>query len=88
MVDMGVINKSGDQIYQYLNFDKIADYKDVADVVELCAALQAFGPGPKRPWSDPGPFSCCASRARWRPRPFRHAGEWAGACGFSSETST
>ena len=46
MVDMGVINKSGDQIYQYLNFDKIADYKDVADVVELCAALQAFGPGP------------------------------------------
>ena len=35
MVDMGVINKSGDQIYQYLNFDKIADYKDVADVVEL-----------------------------------------------------
>ena len=35
MVVMGVINKSGDQIYQYLNFDKIADYKDVADVVEL-----------------------------------------------------
>ena len=35
MADMGVINKSGDQIYQYLNFDKIADYKDVADVVEM-----------------------------------------------------
>ena len=26
------------------------------------------------------PFSCCASRARWRPRPFRHAR--AGACGL------
>jgi aconitate hydratase 2/2-methylisocitrate dehydratase len=35
MADMGVINKSGDQIYQYLNFDKIADYKDVADVIEV-----------------------------------------------------
>ncbi|HCW22022.1 MAG TPA: bifunctional aconitate hydratase 2/2-methylisocitrate dehydratase, partial [Achromobacter sp.] len=35
MTDMGVINKSGDQIYQYLNFDKIADYKDVADVIEV-----------------------------------------------------
>jgi len=33
MADMGVIDKSGDQIYQYLNFDKIADYKDVADAV-------------------------------------------------------
>ena len=27
MADMGVINKSGDQIYQYLNFDRIPDYK-------------------------------------------------------------
>ncbi|CAP43696.1 bifunctional aconitate hydratase 2/2-methylisocitrate dehydratase [Bordetella petrii] len=35
MADMGVINKSGDQIYQYLNFDKIDDYKDVADVIEV-----------------------------------------------------
>ncbi|VGO09195.1 Aconitate hydratase 2 [plant metagenome] len=35
MADMGVINKSGDQIYQYLNFDKIPDYKDVADVIEV-----------------------------------------------------
>lgn len=35
MEDMGVINKSGDQIYQYLNFDQIADYKDVADVIEV-----------------------------------------------------
>ena len=35
MADMGVINKSGDQIYQYLNFDKIDDYKDVAAVIEV-----------------------------------------------------
>jgi len=35
MADMGVINKSGDQIYQYLNFDKLPDYKDVADVIEV-----------------------------------------------------
>lgn len=34
MADMGVINDSGDQIYRYLNFDQIADYKDVADSVE------------------------------------------------------
>ncbi|WNQ72944.1 bifunctional aconitate hydratase 2/2-methylisocitrate dehydratase [Bordetella pertussis] len=34
MADMGV-NKSGDQIYQYLNFDRIPDYKDVADVIEV-----------------------------------------------------
>ena len=30
LVDVGVINKSGDKIYQYLNFDKIAQYADVA----------------------------------------------------------
>jgi len=35
MTDMGVIKQSGAQIYQYLNFDKIDDYKDVADVVEI-----------------------------------------------------
>jgi aconitate hydratase 2 / 2-methylisocitrate dehydratase len=35
MEDMGVINKSGGQIYQYLNFDQIANYKDVADVIEV-----------------------------------------------------
>jgi len=33
MADMGVINKDGAKIYQYLNFDQIADYKDVADTV-------------------------------------------------------
>src|SRR5690606_29083060 len=35
MADMGVINKSSDQIYQYLNFDQIDDYKDVAAVIEV-----------------------------------------------------
>jgi len=34
MADIGVINENGDKIYQYLNFDKIADYKDVADAVD------------------------------------------------------
>ncbi|OZI19695.1 bifunctional aconitate hydratase 2/2-methylisocitrate dehydratase [Bordetella genomosp. 9] len=34
MADIGVVNENGDKIYQYLNFDKIEDYKDVADAVE------------------------------------------------------
>ena len=33
MADMGVINQSGDQIYQYLNFDQIEEYKEIADSV-------------------------------------------------------
>ena len=33
MTDMGVLSKNGDQIYKYLNFDQIADYKDVADTI-------------------------------------------------------
>jgi aconitate hydratase 2 / 2-methylisocitrate dehydratase len=33
MADIGVINENGEQIYRYLNFDQIADYKDVADSV-------------------------------------------------------
>jgi len=33
MADIGVINANGDQIYRYMNFDQIADYKDVADTV-------------------------------------------------------
>jgi aconitate hydratase 2/2-methylisocitrate dehydratase len=35
MADIGVVNENGDEIYQYLNFDKIDDYKDVADAVEV-----------------------------------------------------
>ena len=33
MADMGVINQNGDQIYQYLNFDEIEEYKEIADAV-------------------------------------------------------
>jgi aconitate hydratase 2/2-methylisocitrate dehydratase len=33
MADIGVVNQNGDQIYQYLNFDRIDEYKDVADAV-------------------------------------------------------
>ena len=33
MADMGVINKSGDQIYQYLNFNKIEEYVENAKTV-------------------------------------------------------
>jgi aconitate hydratase 2 / 2-methylisocitrate dehydratase len=34
MTDIGVINANGDKIYQYMNFDKIEDFKQVADTVE------------------------------------------------------
>ncbi len=34
MADMGVLTDSGDEVYRYLNFDQIADYKDVADTVD------------------------------------------------------
>lgn len=33
MADIGVINQNGDQIYRYMNFDQIEDYKGVADSV-------------------------------------------------------
>jgi aconitate hydratase 2/2-methylisocitrate dehydratase len=33
LADVGVINQSSDKIYQYLNFDQIAEYMDVADGV-------------------------------------------------------
>ncbi len=33
MADMGVLTAASSQIYQYLNFDKIEDYTDVADKV-------------------------------------------------------
>lgn len=33
MADMGVIKESSKDIYKYLNFDQIPDYKDVADAV-------------------------------------------------------
>ncbi|MCC7226236.1 MAG: bifunctional aconitate hydratase 2/2-methylisocitrate dehydratase [Burkholderiaceae bacterium] len=34
MADIGVINDNGSKVYKYLNFDKIADYKDVADTID------------------------------------------------------
>jgi aconitate hydratase 2/2-methylisocitrate dehydratase len=34
MLDMGVLTASSDQIYQYLNFDKVKDYTDMADTVK------------------------------------------------------
>jgi aconitate hydratase 2/2-methylisocitrate dehydratase len=33
MSDIGVINANGEKIYRYMNFDQIADFKDVADTV-------------------------------------------------------
>ncbi|TFY96468.1 bifunctional aconitate hydratase 2/2-methylisocitrate dehydratase [Ramlibacter rhizophilus] len=33
LADMGVLDANGAQIYQYMNFDRIADFRDVADQV-------------------------------------------------------
>ena len=33
MVDIGVVNANGDTIYRYMNFDRIEEYRDVADTV-------------------------------------------------------
>lgn len=33
MADMGVLSANGAEIYRYMNFDQIEDYKDVADTV-------------------------------------------------------
>jgi len=33
LADIGVINANGDKIYRYMNFDQIADFKEVADTV-------------------------------------------------------
>jgi aconitate hydratase 2 / 2-methylisocitrate dehydratase len=33
MADMGVLDAQGAEIYRYMNFDQITDYKDVADTV-------------------------------------------------------
>ncbi|TBR74485.1 MAG: bifunctional aconitate hydratase 2/2-methylisocitrate dehydratase [Burkholderiaceae bacterium] len=34
MADMGVLTAASDRIYQYLNFDKVKDYTDIADTVQ------------------------------------------------------
>jgi len=35
MADIGVINKQSAEVYQYLNFDKIDDFKEVAETVSV-----------------------------------------------------
>ena len=35
MADMGVLTANGDKVYQYMNFDQIADFKEVADTVKM-----------------------------------------------------
>ena len=35
LTDMGVVNKDGGKIYQYLNFDQIQEYQDVAETVAV-----------------------------------------------------
>ncbi|MBP0593607.1 hypothetical protein J8I87_28735 [Paraburkholderia sp. LEh10] len=34
--DMGVLSANGDTIYQYMNFDQIEDFKEVASTVSRC----------------------------------------------------
>ena len=34
MADMGVLTAASDTIYQYLNFDQVKDYTDLADTVK------------------------------------------------------
>ena len=33
MADMGVLTAASKQVYQYLNFDQVKDYTDLADTV-------------------------------------------------------
>jgi aconitate hydratase 2 / 2-methylisocitrate dehydratase len=35
MADMGVLTTNSDKIYQYMNFDQIEDFKEVADTVQM-----------------------------------------------------
>ncbi len=35
MANIGVLDKNAADIYRYMNFDKIADFSDVADTVTL-----------------------------------------------------
>ena len=38
---LGVLTAASDKVYQYLNFDKIADFKDVADTVPAATISRA-----------------------------------------------
>jgi aconitate hydratase 2/2-methylisocitrate dehydratase len=33
MADMGVLQRDGDRIYRYMNFDQIEDFREIADAV-------------------------------------------------------
>jgi len=35
LANIGVLDKNAAEIYRYMNFDQIADFKDVADTVEI-----------------------------------------------------
>lgn len=35
VADMGVLSANGDKIYPYINFDRIADFKEVADTLQM-----------------------------------------------------
>ena len=35
MAHIGVINQNADQIYRYMNFDQISEFRDVADTVTV-----------------------------------------------------
>jgi aconitate hydratase 2/2-methylisocitrate dehydratase len=35
MAHIGVINENADQIYRYMNFDQIGEFRDVADTVNV-----------------------------------------------------
>ncbi|WP_397474857.1 bifunctional aconitate hydratase 2/2-methylisocitrate dehydratase [Pusillimonas sp.] len=35
MAEIGVVNDSSDEVYRYLNFDQIEDYKEIADSVSI-----------------------------------------------------
>jgi aconitate hydratase 2/2-methylisocitrate dehydratase len=39
MADMGVLTAASDQIYQYLNFDKVKEYTDAAASVKADATV-------------------------------------------------
>ena len=39
MADMGVLMAASEEVYQYLNFDKVKDYTDMADTVKAVAAV-------------------------------------------------
>jgi aconitate hydratase 2/2-methylisocitrate dehydratase len=35
MAHIGVINENADQIYRYMNFDQISEFREVADTIAV-----------------------------------------------------